>query len=236
MILYNDLHKNNNKNLKCSSLRSLFSSFDKQYITTHKSVENINWINKQQETRDVINMMLKIFDTPRTIKVRIITKSEKRTEKRWFNDPIIDIDMLMSHRKIYLKDYFPKNTEIYDLENNVKFKKVTEIIDANFLIINITRNFLNEQKIMTPVVPEEYLNLTNKKQLTCTSILIHHGTGVKAGHYTCVFKYFKDNKWWHYDDMNNEYKLIGSFTDMLKWNHGFVKKNMVMCNYLRFHI
>ena len=235
LTLYNDLHKNDNKNSKCSHLRSLFSSFDKQYKQIHNiKSQSIEWTHSQQEPRDVINMLLKIFDTPQTIKVQVITKSDKRIEKRWFNDPIIDIDVLMSHRKIYLKDYFPKNTEIYTLENDVKFKKVSEIIDSNFLIINITRNFLNEEKIMTPVIPEEHLTLTNKKQLTCTSILIHHGVGVKGGgHYTCVFKYFKDNKWWHYDDMNNEYKLICSFTDMLKWNHGFVKKNMVMYNYLR---
>jgi len=234
LTLYNDLHKNYNKDSKCSHLRSLFSSFDKQYKQIHNiKSQSIEWTHSQQEPRDVINMILKIFDTPQTIKVKVITKSDKRIEKRWFNDPIIDIDVLMSHRKIYLKDYFPKNTEIYTLENDIKFKKISEIIDSNFLIINITRNFLNEEKIITPVIPEEHITLTNKKQLNCASILIHLGNGTSGGHYTCVFKYFKDDKWYHYDDMNNEYKLIGSFTDMLKWNHGFVKKNMVMCNYLR---
>jgi len=230
LSLYNDLSKRNNA--KCSRLRSLFASFDNQYKSTNKNIEHINWINAQQEPRDVVNMLLKVFNIPQTMKVRITTKSEKRIEKRWFNDPIIEIGELMSHRKIFLRDYFPKNIEIYDLDNNIKFKKTTEIIDANLFMVNIIRNFLNENKIKTPVIPEENINLYNKKQLACTSILIHHGLNVKGGHYTCVFKYHKDGKWYHYDDLQDEYAPIGNFNDMLKWNNGFVKKNMVACIYL----
>jgi hypothetical protein len=233
ITLHNDLHKNSNKNAKCSKLRSLFSTFDKQYKKTNKVSDNIDWTHSQQEPRDVINMLLKIFDIKQTIKIRVTTKSDVRIEKRWFNDPIINFDVLMSKKNVYLKNYFPITTEIYTIENNVQFKNITEIIDANFLFININRNFLNETKIITPVIPEEYLTLSNKKQLLCTSILIHHGNTTSGGHYTCAFKYFKDDKWWHFDDMNNEYKLIGSFTDMLKWNNGYIKQNMVGAVYLR---
>jgi hypothetical protein len=232
IVLYNDLHKNSNKNAKCSRLRSLFSSFDNQYKKRNKGMDNIDWINSQQEPRDVINMLLKIFDIKRTIKVRVTTKSLVRIEDRWFNDPIINFDVLMSKRIIYLKNYFPITTEIYTLENNERFKKINEIMDANFLFININRNFMNETKVITPVIPEEYLTLSNKKQLLCTSILIHHGSTTYSGHYTCAFRYFKDGKWWYFDDMMNKYKLIGSFSDVLEWNNGYIKKNMVSIVYL----
>lgn len=241
--IYKNLHKPNQiaeNNTKCSHLRSLFSNFDNQYKNLYNNVkfEQIEWIKTQQEPRDVTDMLLKIFNPLKNLKVNIVTKSGKRSEKRWFNDSLIEIGELMSNKIVYLKNYIPINSETYNLDNGSIFKKKTEIKDAKVLFINISRNFLNKEKITTPVIPEESFVIstsgkTADKIFNCVSILLHHGANTSGGHYTCVFKFYKDEKWYHYDDLQKNYKLIGDFNDMLNWNNNIVKKNMIACVYLR---
>jgi hypothetical protein len=238
-LLYKNLHVVKNKDIKCTNLRSLFDLFDKKYKLRGNKIENIDWVNNQQEPSDVFKMLAKVLNIPDTIKIKINTsKGEETNEKIKFDASIMNLITLNPNNKINIKDYYPITNETFDkpIVGNSgpleKFTKTTEIIDANLFVINIQRKYNDDDKIITPVIPEEYITLKNKDILSCTSILIHHGDS-QGGHYTCMFKYFKDDKWWHFDDTKDKYDLIGDFKAMLKWKKGFVKKNMTNCVYLK---
>ncbi len=228
--IYSDLHTGE-KSLKCSNLRQLFATFEKTYNSKFKTVRKENqtkWLSRQQEPSDVLNILMKIFNIKPDVDIMISSKTTKRTEKTFFNSPIIDVGELKTNKIVYIKNYIPLLSETYDLDNGSKYTKTTKIINANVLFINVSRNYLNIEKIKTPVIPQEYIELSQK--LNCVSILLHHGNNTKTGHYTCMFKYYK--KWYHYDDLNNDYKYIGNFDDMLSWNNNYVTKNLVGCFYI----
>jgi hypothetical protein len=134
---------------------------------------------------------------------------------------------MLSNTKIRLSNYFPIRKQII---NNITYTE--KIISAPMLCIRVPRALDSEDKNTTIVIPEETIKLQNGSILKCSSIVIHHGNNINSGHYTCMFKYFKDNLWYHYDDITNNYVKIGSFNDMLKWKKGYVPKNQNMCVYV----
>ncbi len=231
--LYLNLHTDK-KNLTCSNLRKLFSEFEKTYNAIYKTIRKTNqtkWLTRQQEPSDVLNILMKIFDIRPDVEISITSKTTNRIEKTFFNSPIIDVGELKTHKIVYIKDYFPITNESFVLDNGTKYHKTTTLKTAPAILINISRNYLNIEKVTTPVIPEEKLDISGKI-LNCNSLLIHHGNNTKTGHYTCVFKYYKNNKWYHYDDLSNTYKYLGDFQDILRWNKGFVTKNVVCCFYI----
>lgn len=240
VLLYKTIHKGNTI-ANCSRLRSLFRDFDKEYSATHSfKIPHIEWTHSQQEPTDVANILMRIFGIKEDVKMKMTSKTTKRTELRYFNSPLIDIGELKMHRKIYMKSYVPIFTDSFINEKDGKpYTKVTRVVKASLLQVNVSRNFLNEEKVTTPVIPEEEFKVCSaasvedcKKILKCVSILIHHGSSPKGGHYTCMIKSHKDDKWYHYDDMNSKYVLIGGFDTMLRWRKGYVTRNLVSCVYL----
>ena len=97
---------------------------------------------------------------------------------------------------------------------------------------------MNTQKLTTQVVPLAFFSTfyhDHTFRMECISVIVHSGSSPHHGHYTCFLKR-TNGKWYYYDDMARDYELIGSFTDMLKYNNAFVMKNMVSCIYLRRHL
>lgn len=241
IYLFNIVHKRKKMSTtrspkKCSILRSLFSRFDKQYgiaYPTHH-MERIEWTRTQQEPTDVFNILMRIFDIPDDVQYHLVSKTTKRKEKRPFNSPTVDIESLRKNRTVHLQDVIPVNKESFPLDNGEIYSKTSTIVKAHFLQVNVNRNYLDERKITTPVIPIEQveIGLTKKKILDCTSIIIHHGNSPTGGHYTCMLKLFKHDAWYHYDDMSDDYVLIGTFKDMMKWRDGYVSKNLVTCTYV----
>jgi len=46
-------------------------------------------------------------------------------------------------------------------------------------------------------------------------MIIHHGSNVNSGHYTCLYKC--NNKWYEYNDMDSSgIKKIGNLSDVTK--------------------
>ena len=241
--IYKDLHlKGEDKSpMMCSRLRQQFAAFSNHINSKHDVGKGVNmkWLSKQQEPTDVVNILMKIFDIQSDIKTRIITKTEKRTDILPFNSPFIDIGELKSKKIVHMRDYIPKSVDTFELEDGTKYKKVTQIIQAKLLIVNVLRNFLNIEKVMTPVIPEEELRVCAvrkgekcKKILHCISMMIHHGSA-KGGHYTCVFKHQKNGQWYHYNDLADGYEFIGDFAEVLKWKNGLVPRNLVNCVYAK---
>lgn len=237
--MYENIHKKDSPSLSCSRLRKLFAAFDDVY-NKKKPGRNLKWLQHQQEPTDVINILMKMFDIKPDVKTRLVSKTEKRTDVLYFNSPFIDVGELKSKRIVNMKDYIPKHTDKFQLDNGDMFKKQTSIFHANVLMINVVRNYLDIEKVTTPVIPVNKFTLCMtrssqqcKKVMKCVSILIHHGT-VKGGHYTCIFRYYKDDKWYHYNDLSPTFEYIGSnISDVINWKNGLAVKNMVACIYVR---
>ena len=227
--IYYNIHGKKPYYIYCTILRNLFDKFDKEYNKVNK-IEMIDWIDDQQEPNDVSNVLMRVFNIKPEVSIHIKTPTFKRREKVFFNNTTINVDVLLENSIIKLKDYIPLTTDSFTKENGSVYIKTVEITKSKFLQINIIRNFLNEKKIKSSIIPLEILDFKNKK-LNCTSILIHNGSSPNSGHYTCVFKNYKDDLWYLYDDLKTDYRLMGSFSDTLKWKDGYIKKNLVSCIY-----
>jgi hypothetical protein len=116
-----------------------------------------------------------------------------------------------------IKDYFPvchdATTIIYQ--------------SAKMICFNVERNY-NGRKTKTPFLFTPSLKLDNGTKLYLSAVIMHHGSGVLNGHYTCMIKDGKRG-WFHHDDMHTEIERIGSFKNMM--DDGFVSKNCVMLVY-----
>ena len=61
--IYKHIHGAGAAPLKCSNIRKMFTQFDKEYQVVYKRrVERIEWRRTQQEPRDVLDILLRIFD------------------------------------------------------------------------------------------------------------------------------------------------------------------------------
>lgn len=229
--LYHNIHGKKPYTVKCTRLRTLFRDFDKVYRSSYKSsFEKIEWTRSQQEPNDVSNMLMRVFRFDADVHMHTKSNTVDRKDKFFFNSPIIDIDILTSNRKVYMRNYVPKLTDMFTKDDGTQYEKNQTIVKAKFLQVNVPRNLLNEEKILTPVKPLEIIDLQTNA-LECVSILLHHGNSPKGGHYTCMFKHGKDI-WYHYDDLATHFVKIGSFDDMLKWKKRYVTKNLVSCIYM----
>ena len=241
--IYQGLHNKNihTRPMTCSRLRQYFATFDNLSNPKHdpRKGENMKWLTKQQEPTDVANILMRIFDIQPDVKTRVVSKTMKRTDKLFFNSPFIDVGVLKANKLVHMRDFVPKNVDTFTLEDGTKYTKVTRVIQSRLLVVNVVRNFLDVEKVTTPVIPEEELRVCAvrqgekcKKILRCVSIMIHHGSA-KGGHYTCVFKHHKDGCWYHYNDLSEGYEHIGDFMDVLRWKNGIVPKNLVNCVYAK---
>ena len=200
----------------CSTLRSLFKKFDRAYAREYNvELEPFNWLDEQQEPRDVLNMLLRVFEIKPDVKVGI----NERKDLHFFNSVIVPSgDLYRTKGDIALADYFP----IY------KDAATTTYKDANILCINVDRNYKNK-KVKTPIAFKKTIKSTNGTQLAITAIIIHHGHSASSGHYTCFLK--EKTKWYHHDDMNEHKVHIGTFQDLLEYNDGIVQNNCVLLVY-----
>ena len=204
----------------CSTLRSMFKKFDKIYAREYNvELETFNWLDEQQEPRDVLNMLLRVFEIKPDVKVGI----NGRKDLLFFNSVIVpsgDLYRAKDKINITLADYF----SIYKDATTTTYK------DANILCINVDRNYKN-QKVKTPFTFKKTIQSTNGTQLALTAIIIHRGHSASSGHYTCFLKANASNSWHHHDDMNEHEERIGTFQDLLEYDDGIVTKNCVLLVY-----
>lgn len=113
------------KTTTCSQLRTLFKNFDLLYAKTFPQYKpkTIEWTHSQQEPADVANMLSKIFDIPADIRYKFTSSTEKRVESHPFNHPVINFDVLMSNKKVYLKDYLPTYIDSFVKDDGSQYKK-----------------------------------------------------------------------------------------------------------------
>ena len=214
--IYNHVQSNNDS-IICSTLRDLFKQFDESYKDKiNKNIEEINWISEQQEPLDVIILFERIFKLSQNIKKRIIaTDGDIIFDKSTFS-VLIDIE---NDSPIDLHNYISKHVE------NINNKTKTTIYESSKgMIIHIKRGYVsNDQKLKkkNKVKYYETLQTENGKTLELISIIVHHGSNVYSGHYTCLIK--KDNIWYEFDDLKDNMIYIGNFKDI----SSYVSQNAV---------
>ena len=195
----------------CVNLRKLIKVYANSYDSGTKK---LNWLTDEQDPLDFIIILIRAFDIPSDVKYKITYQDGTTNISTFtFNQPFIDYELLQKNEPISIKQIMPQ------------FDNITYLY-AEFLIININRNFMNKKKLLTQVLPTETIELEECK-LTLIGIIVHHGRTVKSGHYTSMVK-SKDDEWCEYNDVKSELKQIGSFNKMLT---KYVKENSVMLFY-----
>lgn len=210
----------------CSILRKLLNNYYKRLIKIQPSKtiieQNDNWITSQMDIYDLYRLLTIIFEIKEdTLKIQdgsnLITTS-------FANEIAIDFinkkSKLLRINKIYpkykLKYKLTKDNKYRDEKGKLKsyFYKEVEILKGNKIFINIYRNIgINKSNIK--IIPCESLKLKeNDFNLYLTAIIIHYGSK-SGGHYISLYKCYKDNYWYEYDDLKGTLK-IGELSSIIK--------------------
>jgi len=129
---------------------------------------------------------------------------------------LLDID---NDDPIDLKDHIPKYVE------NINNKTKTTIYEScKGMMIHIKRGYISddhEHKKKNKIKYYETLQTENKNTIELVSIIVHHGSSVHSGHYTCLIKH--DNEWYEFDDLKDDLTYIGEFKNI----SSYVSQNAV---------
>ena len=235
----------------CKNLRTLFQKYYKLKYPKQK----INWVSEQLEALDIINLLNVIFNIKSNIKINkkiyggnkenktIVFKNLKLLRDNNIKDnytSVIPIEKLLTGENLLIKNLYPISIEntIFDEDNlwrpdskksetfKRKIEKVT-LLSGKFLFIHINRNTINNdgdfEKLNTIVIPSLKIKMKeNKYNIYLRSIIIHHGA-YGSGHYICLYEC--KGKWYKYDDLKSEIKLIGNFSDLCEYDDAYYLKN-----------
>lgn len=189
----------------CSQIKSLLQKYDKVFL--HNTVD----------PRDLLDLLMKIFSIPPDVSLSLNGKRQKA----YFTAPCIYAhDLIVKPCSIVnVIDYFP--------EYHIDDKTIVKYLSAKLICFSIERNYMGT-KIFTKVIIPETLSIVKQKKnktLLLRSIVIHNGTEVEGGYYTCVVRDSADT-WYLYDVRNSRLKYICTgFHDLVKWKRGYIEKN-----------
>lgn len=216
--IYNYINDNDNENDRndkylCKKLRGLLQNYYNNYKETFSKskLSKMNFISSQNDYYEIINIFNIIFKISDVLDFSI----NNNIEKRGFVD-LFQIDYLLENEKIEIKKFYPKRLNKIFIDDNHKPFKVENIeyLKSPILFIHFNRNYLNLNKIKTPVIPTLKIKMKNNKfNLYLNSIIIHFGD-VKNGHYITLYEC--KGIWYKFDDMSNDRTLIGAFDEIIK--------------------
>ena len=98
----------------------------------------------------------------------------------------------------------------YKDDNGIFYKRritYNTIIDTPYLVFRVDRLWLNNF-YQIKIIPSQIITLANLNQFALSSVIVFRGL-----HYTCYFRC--GNKWYYYDDTDNDIELVGSYNTML---------------------
>lgn len=185
---------------------------------------SIDWTEEQNDPADFLNSLSDMLNIRPDVQIRHLTS--KKSENRFWNSLRISSTILL---KI---EQNPNRKQLTVGKQYPLFK--TE--DERFMIektggqlyIEINRGAISNSgnrmiKLNTCVVSTKNLG-----DLKLTAILIHHGAQPSQGHYTCVFFRSWDGVWVWFDNMSQNYHIIGKrLKNVWEFNNGVVQKNCV---------
>lgn len=198
----------------------------KEYFDHHGGVSaDIEWMREQNDPNDVIDALCEALSIKADVHVEERTPSTKRHNKVRFNAFMVDAGVLMEHlskhQVLHLDTFFPK----FPISEN-SHMKILKI--GGGLYIPIMRNWLDEKKLRTIVLPPAKI-----LDAKLCAILIHNGKSPHYGHYTAILR--NKNGWVLYDDMDGgRVEDIGKkLGDVWKHDNRYVCKNMSGLLYLK---
>ena len=213
--IYNEIDDDRNDKYMCKNLRILLQQYYDNYRETFvkSKLPLLDLISSQNDYYEIIDIFNIIFKIPNILKYSINGNNENKS----FVD-LFSISNLLENEKIEIKNFYPKRINNIFIDNNPKPFKIENIeyLEAPILFIHINRNYLNIEKIKTPVIPSLKIKMKNNKfNLYLNSIIIHYG-GPNYGHYITLYEC--KGVWYKFDDLSNNRILIGSFNDIVKNN------------------
>lgn len=216
-----------NKKYTLSHLRKLINIYYKQLVKINPTINiidiNDNWTTCQLDIYDMYRFFNIIFKMKEDV-IKIKNGSSITTTE-FANE--LPIDFIYKKKILKIKDIYPKYRLKYKLTKENKFRDVSgklqsyyykeiELLKGNKLFINIYRN-LNGIKNTTKIIPENSIKLReNSFNLYLTAIIIHYGSNIEGGHYICLYKCYKDNYWYEYDDMKSNILKLGELSEIIK--------------------
>jgi len=99
----------------------------------------------------------------------------------------------------------------YKDDNDNKYKRrisYNNLVDTPYLVFRIDRLW-NRKFLKTKIIPSQIITLQNLKQFALSSVIVFN-----CLHYTCYFRC--GNKWYYYNDIDNDIVLIGNYVSLLK--------------------
>lgn len=213
----NDDKNDNERNIYiCKNLRRMIQDYYDNYRKKFRGLEKLNLISSQLDYYEIINIFNNIFKIPDILKYSINNNIELRS----FVD-IFPIDDIINNKKIEIKKFYPKRTNrIYIDDNKREIIRIENIeyLKSNLLFIYFSRNYNNEYKIKTPIIPSLTIKLKeNKFNLYLNSIIIHLGEHFNYGHYITLYEC--KGEWYEFNDLSNNKIFIGSFDNIIKNNN-----------------
>jgi hypothetical protein len=192
----------------CTSLRLSFKKFYDRYKSKiNSNYHKVEWLSSQNDFSEVIQLLDLIFAYEPILKYSM----NKRVEKRSFFDINNFIDVF-NNDIVYIKDYYPKYTNMIELDNGKIRKETNEYLAAPLLLIQINRiyDFIKKE---AKIIPELKLKL-KENDLYLNSIIIHYGNET-TGHYICLYEC--KGIWNEFDDIHGKSKIIqGGFDAIIK--------------------
>lgn len=214
-----------------------YNKYDKKYTCMNLKKE----LNKCKSTtefsdytmNDPIALLIGLFQIFNMSNMQMKNTIHVKENNKWIqisttidsNVSIIKpINILSSNNLLFIEDFiYEKDILNFDISNlyinnktGKKYKRIikySEILNTDFLIFAMYRfnkgNQLGDFNKFR-IYPNETIELINGKKFYLYSCVIY--TGNK--HYVSYF--LNNNKWYIYNDLSSEFKIIGSFIDMMK--------------------
>lgn len=209
-----------------SMLHNSSSFSNLKYINSSKCRKNlshifhgrsdIEWQSEQNDVNEIVIVLADLFDIKEDVKVQNMAN---KIYWYYFGYPS---HILKKYKKVKIG-----LSSLYNMEGDrVIVNKTKGLIYIQIARADIYKNLngrLVNKKINTPVI--------SKKQfygLDLKSILIHHGNNTHSGHYTCVYFDQQTKQWIWFDNLKDNYKIIGKhLKNLWEIEDGFISHNCV---------
>jgi len=182
--------------------------------------------------KDTTDIQLQVWGSNTQPDKNTMIHTSPITNRREKSSFIHRIECNIADKILDLSSHIPSNINITEFNNDnlwnvrknnssIQYKyKIDEltIINSQLLFVHINRIIYDYSKDRH-VKSQSFAKIKNKITLgngnskSLHSIIIHNGQE-NGGHYICLFKC--NNKWYEFDDLRKDIKLIGTFTEISK--------------------
>ena len=208
--------------MTCENIRKHFAGPYFQDISEQLGVE---WLSSQDDPVHVLKVLEFMYDIPKSVIYNETSRTVKRPRsiKGEIDSWMIYPDQIADRKKF--SELFPSRTD--DDTGSKTWLKSAKVMYVTLIRVRhvMKRGQVVEEKLYDPLVPDEYIQISDKhRRLELVSILIHSGDA-HGGHYTALLK-LKEGLWVYYDDMAHKVQFAGSsLAQALRFDSGFAKKN-----------